>query len=121
MTKINLEKMASLRLQLTCQKFLSLEREETEISLEDFCKYYNEAYKLKIPMTGKKTVAEAAFIVCYTLNGWKATRQELIDSCAELLSHPWKDEGCWTNEEADFWVFAEEAARTFERETGINL
>lgn len=121
MLTINLDKMASLRVQLTCQKFLKLKREETEVSFDDFRKYYEEAYKLRIPVAGKKTVAEAAFVLCYVWTGWKATRQELINSCAEMLSHPLNDNDCWNNAEADFWSFAEEAAKTFERITEINL
>lgn len=121
MLKINLDKMTSLRVQLTCQKFLKLKREETEIDFSDFCKYYAEAYKLRIPAAGKKTVAEAAFVLCYAWNGDKSTKDELINSCAEMLSHPLNDADCWNNVEADFWSFAEEAAKTFERITEINL
>lgn len=121
MMTIKLNKISSLRVQLTCQKFLKLKREETEISFEDFCKYYAEAYTLKLPAAGKKTAAEAAFIICYAVSGDKSTKKELIDSCAELLSHPANDNDCWKCEEDDFWKYAIEAANTFERITEITL
>lgn len=121
MITIKLDKISSLRVQLTCQRFLRLKREETEISLNDFCKYYREAYSMKLPNVGRKTVAETAFIICYALTGDIRTKEELIASCAEMLSHPANENDCWKCKEWDLWKYAEEAANTFERITEITL
>lgn len=118
---LNLEEMTSLRVQLACQKFLGLKREDTKITFEDFSAFYSEAYKMTLPGIGKKSVAESAFVLCYAIMGDKSTKEEMIDSCAELLSHPCNDADCWNVEEWGFWKYAREAANAFEHYAEITL
>lgn len=115
MLKINLEKIASVRLEITCKRFLNTA--ENEICIEDFIRYAEAAYNGKVRNAGKKTAAEAAYIICYAYSGDTATTEQLICSCYELLSHRLNDSDAWSISEADFWKYAREAAKTFEKET----
>ena len=100
MLKINLEKIASVRLEITCKRFLNTT--ENEICIEDFIRY-----------------AEAAYIICYAYSGDTATTEQLICSCYELLSHRLNDSDTWDISETAFWEYAREAAKRFEKETAM--